>query len=106
MKLRTLGYASLALFREGQGPILLTDPWLLGSTYWRSWWPHHYPSDEEIDWTAKSAFVYVTHEYPDHFHIPTIRRLGHLPSILFPALPEQGYLEHTIRLGYHAEIVA
>src|SRR5215471_9221755 len=104
--LRTLGHASLALFREGENPILLTDPWLVGSVYWRSWWLQHYPSDEEIDWAAKSAFIYVTHEHPDHFHMPSIRRLGHLPSYLFPALAERGYLEHMTQLGYHAEILA
>ena len=106
MKLCTLGHASLALFREGESPILLTDPWLIGSVYWRSWWLQHYPSDEELDWAAKSAFIYVTHEHPDHFHMPTIRRFGHLPSYLFPALAERGYLEHMIRLRYRAEIVA
>jgi hypothetical protein len=105
VKLRTLGHASLTLFREGASPILLTDPWLVGSAYWRSWWLQHYPSDEEIDWVAKSAFIYVTHEHPDHFHMPTIRRLGHIPSYLFPALAERGYLEYMTRLGYHAEIV-
>jgi hypothetical protein len=106
VKLRTLGHASLALFREGENPILLTDPWLVGSVYWRSWWLQHYPSDEEVDWAAKSAFIYVTHEHPDHFHMPTIRRLGRLPFYLFPALAERGYLEHMTRLGYHAEIIA
>jgi hypothetical protein len=106
MKLRTLGHASFALFREGANPILLTDPWLVGSTYWRSWWLQHYPSGDELDWVAKSAFIYITHEHPDHFHMPTIRRLGHIPTYLFPALAERGYLDHMTRLGYHAEIAA
>ena len=105
MKLRTLGHASLTLFGRGRVPILLTDPWLVGSAYWRSWWLQHYPSQEDLDWTAKSAFIYVTHEHPDHFHMPTIRRLGHVPSYLFPALAERGYLEYITRLGYRAEIV-
>ena len=105
MKLRTLGHASFALFQDGENPILLTDPWLVGSAYWRSWWLQHYPSQEDLDWTAKSAFIYVTHEHPDHFHMPTIRRLGHNPFYLFPELPERGYLDHITRLGYHAELV-
>src|SRR5690242_2595082 len=43
LTLRTLGHACLALYREGEAPVLITDPWLLGSVYWRSWWLQHYP---------------------------------------------------------------
>ena len=85
--------------------MLATDPWLLGSVYWRSWWLQHYPSAEEIDWVAKSPAVYVTHEHPDHFHMPTIRRLGPAPVYLFPALAERGYLDYMRQRGYRAEIV-
>jgi hypothetical protein len=106
LKARTLGHACLALYREGERPLLLTDPWLVGSAYWRSWWLQHYPSAEEIDWLATSAHVYVTHEHPDHFHMPTIRRLGSGPVYLFPALAEPGYLGYLAERGYRAEAVA
>jgi hypothetical protein len=105
LTLRTLGHACLALYREGQNPLLATDPWLVGSVYWRSWWLQNYPSREEIDWLAKSVRIYVTHEHPDHFHMPTIRRLGCGPTYLFPALAECGYLAFMARHGYRAEIV-
>ena len=85
---------------------MVTDPWLVGSVYWRSWWLENYPSAEEIDWLAKTAFVYVTHEHPDHFHMPTIRRLGSGPTYLFPSLAERGYLTHMTQHGFDAEIVA
>jgi hypothetical protein len=105
LTLRTLGHACLALYRDEDNPILVTDPWLVGSVYWRSWWLENYPSAEEIDWLAKATFVYVTHEHPDHFHMPTIRRLGSGPTYLFPALAERGYLAHMARHGFRAEIV-
>ncbi len=82
---------------------MLTDPWLVGSVYWRSWWLQHYPSPEEIDWLAGSAAVYVTHEHPDHFHMPSIRRLGRGPTYLFPALAERGYLDYLAERGFRAE---
>ena len=104
--LRTLGHASLALYRAGENPLLITDPWLIGSVYWRSWWLENYPTSEEVDWLARSDWVYVTHEHPDHFHMPTIRRLGQAPVYLFPALPERGYLAYMAGQGYCAEIVA
>ena len=106
LTLRTLGHACLALYRKAENPLLVTDPWLVGSVYWRSWWLENYPSAEEIDWLAKTAYVYVTHEHPDHFHMPTIRRLGRGPTYLFPALAERGYLAHMARHGFRAETVA
>ena len=83
--------------------MLLTDPWLVGSVYWRSWWLQHYPTAEEIDWLATTAHVYVTHEHPDHFHLPSIRRLGAGPAYLFPSLAERGYLGYLSERGFRAE---
>lgn len=102
LKARTLGHACLAIYREGERPLLLTDPWLVGSAYWRSWWLQHYPSSEEIDWLASAAHVYVTHEHPDHFHMPSIRRLGAGPAYLFPALAETGCIGYLAEHGYRA----
>jgi hypothetical protein len=103
LKVRTLGHACLAVFRDGERPLLLTDPWLVGSVYWRSWWLQHYPTAEEIDWLATTAHVYVTHEHPDHFHLPSIRRLGAGPAYLFPSLAERGYLGYLSERGFRAE---
>jgi hypothetical protein len=105
LMLRTLGHACLAVYREGDDPLLITDPWLVGSVYWRSWWLQNYPTAEELDWLSNSGRVYITHEHPDHFHMPTIRRLGNSPLYLFPALAEQGYLDYMGRHGYRAEAV-
>src|SRR5215470_13117033 len=92
--LRTLGHACAVLCCKGEPPLLATDPWLVGSVYWRSWWLQNYPSADEIDWLAKSARIYITHEHPDHFNMPTIRRLGYSSAYLFPALAERGYLDY------------
>lgn len=106
LKARTLGHACLVVYRNGEAPLLLTDPWLVGSAYWRSWWLQDYPSAAEIHWLATSAHVYVTHEHPDHFHMPSIRRLGARPAYLFPELAECGYLDYMAARGYRAEAVA
>ena len=103
--LKTLGHACLALYRKGETPLLITDPWLIGSVYWRSWWLENYPTTEEVEWLARSLRVYITHEHPDHFHMPSIRRLGNGPVYLFPALAEQGYLAYMAQYGYRAEAV-
>jgi hypothetical protein len=105
LKLKTLGHASIALYREGEPPLLLTDPWLVGSVYWRSWWLQHYPDAAELDWLAGAANVYITHEHPDHFHMPSIRRLGRRPLYLCPALSETGFVAHLREHGYRAEVM-
>jgi hypothetical protein len=104
-RLQTLGHACAVLCREGETPLLATDPWLVGSAYWRSWWLQNYPSADEIKWLAQSTWIYVTHEHPDHFHMPSIRRLGTRPVYLFPSLAEQGYLAYMAQHGYRAEAV-
>ena len=103
LKMRTLGHASLAVHRDGERPLLLTDPWLVGSVYWRSWWLQHYPSGDELDWLSTTAHVYVTHEHPDHFHMPSIRRLGAGPLYLLPDLAEQGWRRYLSARGYRAK---
>jgi hypothetical protein len=102
--LKTLGHASIALYRDGEAPLLLTDPWLVGSVYWRSWWLQNYPDEATLDWLAGAANIYITHEHPDHFHTPSIRRLGQGPTYLFPAFAERGYLAYMTQHGYRAEI--
>jgi hypothetical protein len=102
--LKTLGHASIALYRDGEAPLLLTDPWLVGSVYWRSWWLQNYPDETTLDWLAGAVNIYITHEHPDHFHTPSIRRLGQGPTYLFPAFAERGYLAYMTQHDYRAEI--
>jgi hypothetical protein len=104
LRLRTLGHASLVVYRAGERPLLLTDPWLLGSVYWRSWWLQHCPSREDIAWLGQAAHVYITHEHPDHFHTPSLRRLGGGPLYLLPDLAERGWGRYLGEHGYRVKV--
>jgi len=88
MKLETLGHAGMLLSDANGSPLLLTDPWLIGSTYWRSWWLQNYPTAEKLAILSEVKYAYITHEHPDHFHPPSLRRLGKKPQYLCPDLPE------------------
>lgn len=89
MNIETLGHAALLLRNNTNQPILLTDPWLKGSCYWRSWWLQNYPIDEEWNEINKVKYCYVTHEHPDHFHTYTIRKMSSEIQFLAPLLPEE-----------------
>jgi len=85
LELRTLGHATLLLSSD-RVPLLATDPWLVGSTYWQSWWLDRYPADDDIDLIAATRHIYVTHGHQDHLHLPTLRRLENAAT-LHPDLP-------------------
>ena len=85
LQLKTLGHATLVV-TEGGVPLIATDPWLIGSVYWRSWWLEKYPTDEEMGLVADARHIYVTHSHPDHFHWPTLRKLQP-KSTLHPTFP-------------------
>lgn len=94
LQLRTIGHACLLVMEDGE-PVIATDPWLIGSVYWRSWWLEKYPSDDEIELVRRSRYLYVTHSHLDHFHWPSLRRLGP-HRVLHPAFPNYaipGFLE-------------
>jgi UDP-MurNAc hydroxylase len=62
---------------------LLTDPWLLGSCYWRSWWNYPPVSDELVK-GLRPNFIYLTHLHWDHFHAPSLRRFPPDTPIIVP----------------------
>ena len=79
---KVLGHA--CLFIKYKNIRLLIDPWLIGSTYWRSWW--NYPKVEEsLLKTINPTHIYITHLHWDHFHGPSLRYFEKFsPTILLP----------------------
>ena len=105
MKISAVGHASLFIKDDSGNPLLLTDPWLLGSAYWRSWWLQHYPSKEEFNEFQNVKYCYVTHEHPDHFHTPSIKKLGKKPVYLSPNLPEENITKYLNELGFNSKVL-
>ena len=85
-QLKTFGHATMVVMQDGQ-PLVATDPWLIGSTYWRSWWLEAYPTKEQIELVRTARAIYITHSHPDHFHFPSLRKLGNVRT-LHPDLPK------------------
>ncbi len=71
MKLQILSHAGMTV-TSSAGSQLLCDPWLIGSTYWRSWW-NYPPVADELIASLKPDAIYLTHIHWDHFTGPSLR---------------------------------
>jgi UDP-MurNAc hydroxylase len=93
MYFRILSHACLLV--SGGGKALLTDPWLLGSCYWRSWW--NYPPVEPALWEGlQPDAIYITHVHWDHFHGATLKRFDRGTLVLVPEFPS-GRMRRDLR---------
>lgn len=68
---------------QGAGKTLIFDPWLLGSTYWRSWW-NYPPVSPELTASLRPDFIYLTHIHWDHFQGPSLKKFPLETPILIP----------------------
>ncbi len=79
----TLGNAMVQLF-EGGNPVLVTDPWLLGSAYYGSWELERPLTEQQISNVARSRYIWFSHGHPDHFHPPSFVKLSRDSLVLLP----------------------
>jgi UDP-MurNAc hydroxylase len=101
MKITLVSHASMII--EASGIRLWTDPWLHGKVFNESWSllaPPAYDASmlESID------YIWISHEHPDHFHIPTLRALPETfkqrVTILYQYNNSEKMFEAMRRLGY------
>jgi UDP-MurNAc hydroxylase len=97
MEFKIHGHACLEVISSGKS--LICDPWLVGSTYWRSWW-NYPPLKPNILETIDPDYIYITHIHWDHFHGPTLRKLGTDKTVIIPKTPELRLLEDIKSIGF------
>ena len=97
MKLTVISQACLLI--ESGTDRLIIDPWILGSCYWRSWWLFPPARDDLVDPQTITA-IYFTHEHPDHFHFPSLRRFPQSVRILVPRFPAPRMATQLHERGY------
>jgi UDP-MurNAc hydroxylase len=89
---------------EHGGVRVVSDPWLVGSCYWRSWWNLPEPPRTLVENLA-ADYIYLTHLHWDHFHGPSLRRLFP-PStpVLVPKVPTRRMVSDLEWLGFKTVI--
>lgn len=95
-----ISHASVVIHCDGTG--IWTDPWLFGSAFNNSW--------ELLGATAPPAdldqiqFLWISHEHPDHFHIPTLRSLPQSfkdrVTVLFQSLNSNKVFDAFAKMGF------
>ena len=101
MNLKSYGHATLSLEYEGK-PIIITDPWLIGSCYWRSWWLQHYPSQTDLSVLSRADNIFLTHEHWDHAHFPTLKKYFQNKKILIPKFNSKR-LRDALKISFKVE---
>ena len=99
MQFTTLSHAGLLI--EHNGIKIVSDPWLIGSCYWRSWWNYPEPPLELIE-NLKPDYIYITHLHWDHFHGSSLKKFFD-PNIhiLVPKIPTRRMIEDLNWLGFY-----
>lgn len=105
MELSFNAHASFTL--ESAGLRLTTDPWLVGSCFATGWWHAYPPSMEAIERLQQSNCIYISHNHPDHLHMPTLEAyVAKNQLFLIPAFESRSVETLLRRHGYNNLIVA
>jgi metal-dependent hydrolase (beta-lactamase superfamily II) len=72
MKIKFISQASVII--ETEDAKIWTDPWLFGTSFNDSWKLYPAPEFDE-NLLEDIDFLWISHEHPDHFHIPTLKSL-------------------------------
>jgi UDP-MurNAc hydroxylase len=99
MNFTILSHAGLSV--EHNGVRIVSDPWLIGSCYWRSWWNFPEPPSSLLE-NLTTDYIYLTHLHWDHFHGASLKKL--FPPnirILVPKVPTKRMVLDLNYLGFH-----
>ncbi len=99
MNFTILSHAGLCV--EHKGVRIVSDPWLIGSCYWRSWWNFPEPPPSLVE-NLNPDYIYLTHLHWDHFHGASLKKLfSPNVRILIPKVPTKRMVLDLNWLGFH-----
>ena len=98
----TIGNATI--IAHDNGPVLATDPWLIGDAYFGSWRLSHAVPQEQQDHVKACKHLWISHGHPDHLSLPSLEMLKG-KKILVPN-HVGGRIEHDLRgLGFDVTVM-
>jgi len=103
-KFETLGNATLQLFADGR-PVLVTDPWLVGTCYFGSWALDHALTDEQIQNALNSDYVWISHGHPDHMHHESLDMFPAGKKFLLPDHYDREIHDFLTEKGFEVRIL-
>jgi UDP-MurNAc hydroxylase len=98
MEFKILSHAGL-LVKNKPGRSLICDPWLVGSSYWRSWW-NYPPVSAALISSLQPDFIYLTHIHWDHFHGDSLKKFSPDIPIIIPKGNYTRMKDDLFYLGY------
>ena len=100
MEIQLVSHASVVIKTD---VAIWTDPWLLGKAFNESWSLFPPPAIEESLYGLVD-YLFISHEHPDHFHIPTLKSLPEefkkRVTILFQENNSDKVFKALNKLGY------
>ena len=98
----TIGNATLIC--HDRGPVLATDPWIVGGAYFGSWALSHVVPDEQIDAIKGCKHLWISHGHPDHLSPESLALLKD-KIILLPDHVGGRIANDLKSLGYKVQIL-
>ena len=104
MKITFIGHAGLAL--QTDDCTILMDPWLSGAIF-NDGWDLLVPSVLPETTLGQVTHVWISHEHPDHFHLPSLRTIlkahPNTLTILFQPTADSRVVNWARREGFEVQ---
>ena len=106
----TIGNATAIVY--DRGPLLATDPWLVGSAYFGSWIHQHKIPAEQLAAVRACKYLWISHGHPDHLSLPSLDLLrdkdiflpDHVGGRVARELKEAGFRVWTLKDGLWTQL--
>jgi hypothetical protein len=107
MKVQFIHHASFLLSSDSDGTSILTDPWFFGSAFLDGWdlmWPLN---NESLESLSHPDYIWISHEHPDHFSIPTLKKMTEFSKsiFLYQETSDQRVINYLKSNGYRTKTV-
>ena len=99
----TIGNATLICFDKK--PVLVTDPWIMGSAYFGSWTLSHEIPTAQFNSILETEYIWISHGHPDHLSGTSLELLknkkillpDHYGQRIYKGLKVKGFDAHLLR---------